>query len=114
MLGVMTLPLVLMQSTQALQPSAAQPILVASTWSAEGNQYYAAFASSVRTAGDINGDGFSDVIVSAFRYDNGESDEGRVYVYKGSSAGLETIPAWTAEGNQSGAFFGGSAGPPVM
>ena len=31
-------------------------------------------------AGDVNGDGYSDVIISASRYDNGQTDEGRVYV----------------------------------
>ena len=42
------------------------------------------------TAGDVNGDGFSDVIVGAYSYDNGETDEGRAFVYHGSAAGLAT------------------------
>ena len=57
------------------------------------------------TAGDINDDGYSDVIVGANKYDNGSTDEGRVYVYYGSSYGL-TISGWTAEADQSGAQFG--------
>ena len=36
----------------------------------------------------MNGDGYSDVIVGAYRYDNGQTDEGRAYVYHGSAAGL--------------------------
>ena len=36
----------------------------------------------------MNGDGYSDVIVGAPFYDNGESDEGRAFVYLGSAAGL--------------------------
>ena len=60
------------------------------------------------TAGDVNGDGYSDVIVGAPRYDNGQTDEGRAFVYHGSAAGLAPPPAWTAEGNQAGADFGGS------
>ena len=36
----------------------------------------------------MNGDGFSDVIVGAYHYDNGQADEGRAFVYLGSAAGL--------------------------
>ena len=46
------------------------------------------FGCSVATAGDVNGDGYSDVIVGAYCYDNGQTDEGRAFVYHGSSGGL--------------------------
>ena len=36
-------------------------------------------ASCVRAA-DVDGDGFADVIVGAYNYDNGESHEGRAFV----------------------------------
>ncbi len=49
-------------------------------------------ASSVGTAGDVNGDGYADVIVGAYDYDNGQTDEGRAYVYHGSAAGLSARP----------------------
>ena len=29
--------------------------------------------------GDVNSDGYSDVIIGAYRYDNGQTDEGREY-----------------------------------
>ena len=45
----------------------------------------------------MNGDGFSDVIVGAYLYDNGQTDEGRAFVYLGSAAGLAPTAAWTAE-----------------
>ncbi|RMG44335.1 MAG: hypothetical protein D6718_10260 [Acidobacteria bacterium] len=77
-------------------------------WTAESNQAFAEFGYSVSTAGDVNGDGYSDVIVGAFHYDNGETDEGRAFVYHGSASGLETTPAWTAESDQTSAYFGGS------
>jgi len=77
-------------------------------WSAEGNQNEAVFGSKVSTAGDINGDGYSDVIVSALWYDNDGVDQGKVFVYKGSSAGLSNSPSWTEEGNQSNSSFGNS------
>jgi len=79
-------------------------------WTAESQQAGAEFGFSVGTAGDVNGDGYSDIIVGARRYDNGEPEEGRAYVYLGSASGLAASPAWTAEGQQVGALFGISAG----
>ena len=75
-------------------------------WTAESNQVNAEFGCSVSTAGDVNGDGYSDVIVGAYYYDNGQSDEGRAFVYLGSSSGLSTTADWTAESNQASAYFG--------
>ncbi|MBK9334388.1 MAG: FG-GAP repeat protein [Ignavibacteria bacterium] len=75
-------------------------------WTVESHQAGAWFGNSVSPAGDVNGDGYSDVIVGALSYDNGESDEGRVFVYHGSAAGLSDSTNWTAESNQSGSSFG--------
>ena len=79
-------------------------------WTAESDQASAYFGISVGTAGDLNGDGFSDVIVGAYLYDNGETDEGRAFVYHGSSSGLATSAVWTAESQLAGASFGRSVG----
>ena len=79
-------------------------------WTAEGDQDYADFGISVGTAGDVNGDGFSDVIVGAPSYSNDQANEGRAFVYHGSASGLSGSPAWTAESNQSQAYFGASVG----
>ncbi len=79
-------------------------------WTAESNQASAYFGSSVGTAGDVNGDGFSDVIVGAPNYDNGQTDEGRATVYYGSAAGLSATANWTMESNQASSFFGTSVG----
>ncbi len=79
---------------------------VASNWSAECNQANASFGVSVSTAGDVNGDGYSDVIIGAYIYDNGQTDEGRAFVYHGSSSGLSATANWTGESNQAGAYFG--------
>ena len=58
------------------------------------------------TAGDVNGDGYADVIVGAPGYTNGESGEGRVWVWYGSASGLSETHDWRAEGNQENARFG--------
>ena len=79
-------------------------------WTAESDQESAYFGYSVGTAGDVNGDGFADVIVGASSYDNGQFREGRALVYHGSASGLSSIPDWTAEGDQDYAEFGKSVG----
>ncbi|MGQ9919430.1 MAG: PASTA domain-containing protein, partial [Bryobacteraceae bacterium] len=77
-------------------------------WVAEGNQNSAQFGSSVAAAGDVNGDGYSDVIIGAYSYDNGQNEEGRAFVYQGSPVGLSSAPDWTAESDQNSAQFGWS------
>ena len=79
-------------------------------WTAHETQTDAHLGDAVGTAGDVDGDGYADVIVGAPLYDGGEADEGKVYVYLGGAGGLETDPAWTAESNQAGAKFGVAVG----
>jgi hypothetical protein len=79
-------------------------------WTAESDQAYAAFGWSVGTAGDVNGDGYADVIVAAPWYDNGQTDEGRAYVYLSGASGLSASPDWTAESDQANDRFGYSVG----
>lgn len=86
----------------------ASGLSASANWTAESNQANANFGVRVSTAGDVNGDGYSDVIVSAIRYDNGQTDEGRVYVYHGSASGLSASANWTAESNQALSNFGSS------
>ena len=75
-------------------------------WSAESNQVGAWFGRSVSSAGDVNADGFSDVVISAYNFDNGQTDEGRIFVYHGSATGLSLSPDWIFESDQAGAFLG--------
>ena len=67
----------------------------------------AARASAWRRRGDVNGDGYADVIVGARLYDAGQTDEGAAFVFQGSAAGIATrIPATAAaqlESNQASA-----------
>ena len=79
-------------------------------WTAESNQTYANLGGSAGTAGDVNGDGYADVIVGARGYDNGQTEEGRAFVYHGSAGGLPAAYTWTAESDQASAYFGYSAG----
>ncbi|MBN1517268.1 FG-GAP repeat protein, partial [Candidatus Sumerlaeota bacterium] len=94
--------------TDAQFPVTIDPLATSAAWTAESNQEDAYFGSSVSTAGDVNGDGYSDVIVGAEHYDNGQADEGRVFVYHGSASGLSGSADWSAESDQANAYFGAS------
>ena len=79
-------------------------------WTAEGDKAAAYLGTSVGTAGDVNGDGYSEVVVGAPYYDNGQTNEGLATVYHGSAAGLATMAGWTIESDQEDAYFGWSVG----
>ena len=85
--------------------SVVMPYLTFSS-SVESDQADANFGTSVSTAGDVNGDGYSDVLVGADYYDNGQTDEGKVFVYYGSSSGISGTANWTTESNQTSAQMG--------
>jgi len=80
----------------------------------ESNQAFAFFGSSVAGAGDVNGDGYADVIVGTFSYDFGQADEGAAFVFLGGASGIAYGNPLTAaaqlESNQASAAFGYVAG----
>ena len=75
-----------------------------------GEQLDAQFGRSVGAAGDLNADGFADVVVGAPFQDGVVGDEGYAFVYLGSAAGVPTLPSVTLVDpfDQSGAHFGWS------
>ncbi len=72
-------------------------------FSATGAATADAFGFAVAGAGDVNGDGYADVIVGSGGYIN---NTGRAYVYHGSPGGLSASPAFTATGEGPDDFFG--------
>ena len=62
-------------------------------WSGEGKGG-SNFGESIASAGDVNGDGFFDIIIGASRYSNGEENEGGAFVYYGSPSGPSQTPSW--------------------
>ena len=74
-------------------------------WNATGEAAYDRFGNSVATAGDVNGDGYADVIVGAHYY---SSFTGKAYLYLGCADGPATGAAWTATGEAADSYFGHS------
>jgi hypothetical protein len=68
------------QDRDALYPLRVDPILTTPAWTSS-------FGIQVASAGDVNGDGFDDVIVAS---------SGIAYLFQGSASGLSQTPDWTS------------------
>lgn len=99
----------IMQSANALHRdkdrAAFRGITTSPAWSQTGESTNTEYGESVASAGDVNGDGYSDVIVGSIRYNN---YTGKVYLYYGSPSGLSTSCAWSAVGEDQLHNFGSS------
>jgi hypothetical protein len=73
-------------------------------WTAVSAQGGSRFGWAGDGVGDLNGDGYGDLAVGAYLYDNPEVSEGKVFVWYGSASGLgnngdPTNADWSAETN---------------
>ncbi|HSB66791.1 MAG TPA: integrin alpha, partial [Anaerolineales bacterium] len=75
-------------------------------WTQESNTWWTGFGSWTDSAGDVNGDGYDDVIVGHYGWSSPEDHEGRAYVYLGSDTGILLSPAWTFENNHANSELG--------
>jgi hypothetical protein len=67
-------------------------------WTFQSNQPGARLGNWISRAGDVNGDGFGDVVLSVPEWDGAFTDEGRVFLFLGSASGLPATPSWIASG----------------
>jgi hypothetical protein len=80
-------------------------------WTDYGENPIDYFGFSLDGVGDINGDGFDDVLVSAYAHDinyssSTTSQEGKIYLYYGGETGLASSPSWSLLGPVAGGMFG--------
>ena len=92
----------------AVLPLSSAPLATTPSWTATGETDGDALGwsdggSCIASAGDVNGDGYDDVIVSAYSHDG---QKGKAYVYHGSPAGLSATAALTVTGQADGDQFG--------
>ena len=94
---------IVINAENAVYPITVDPLATSPAWTAEGESAGNWFGASVATAGDVNGDGYSDVIVGVPQYNY----QGKVYLYLGSASGLSTLTYWSATGENAFDEFGG-------
>ena len=84
------------------------PAAFKTSWSVEFNQANANFGSNAINVGDVNGDGYPDILVSAPFASVTKANEGQVLVFYGGAAGPDTAVGWSAASGQAGSLFGWS------
>jgi hypothetical protein len=99
------------ETMDASAPVTIELLITTAQWTVEGDQAFPAFGQIAVTAGDLNNDGYSDIVVGAPNYDAGQQDEGKIFVYLGGPDGPAATPVFTAEGNEANANFGTGVGP---
>jgi len=72
-----------------------------------GENNYDGFGCSVASAGDVNGDGYADVIIGASGYDGTYTNQGKAYIYFGG-ASMDNLADITITGEAENYYFGGS------
>jgi hypothetical protein len=71
-----------------------------------GDRPLVRFGDALAPAGDVNQDGYADVLVGAYQYDDDQPDEGRTFIYPGGPLGLAPVPVWYVDGDIAEASLG--------
>lgn len=66
------------------------------------------FGFSISGGGSVNNDSYNDIVIGAPQYSNGQSNEGGIFVFHGSTSGLSTSYDWKGESDQASAKLGHS------
>jgi hypothetical protein len=79
-------------------------------WTVQAEEPNTFFGDCTHPTGDLNGDGFDDLAVGAYGFDDGR---GRIRLFYGGPQGLAAAPAWVSEGEAKHDWYGygiGAAG----
>lgn len=77
-------------------------------WSVDGESAFDHFTEAIARAGDIDQDGFGDLIVGAWSNDGGGAESGRAYVYSGADGSLLFIFTGLMPGDNMGDSVAGA------
>ncbi|MCB0018350.1 MAG: FG-GAP repeat protein [Anaerolineales bacterium] len=77
-------------------------------WTTYGLNHEDQYGLALNAAGDIDNNGYVDVIVGAPFYDTGAADAGAVFIYHNDAAGLPITPTLIISGTNIGGWFGRS------
>ena len=101
-------PILIMEidDINATYPLFIDPLNTDPVWKKEGEYSGFRFGERAEIVGDVNGDNFDDIMVSAPEFSYPTSDEGIVYLYLGSASGPSTSPDWSYHGDQFYGVFG--------
>lgn len=79
-------------TASGIGPTASWTQLPPAAWSNDS------FGTTVAAVGDVDGDGFGDLIVGSPFYDGGTIWKGALLLFRGSATGLAQTPSWSAFG----------------
>ena len=85
-----------------------EPFILYSDWFSDGVQQSAEYGYAVASAGDVDGDGYTDVLIGAPQVELNAYREGVAFLFSGNPQGLGDQPSWKAGGGVKGARFGHS------
>jgi len=94
---------IVVDDSDAIYPLTVDPLATSASWTATGEGTDNRFGHSVSSAGDVNGDGYSDLIVGA---NHNSNYSGKAYLYLGGPSGPSATASWTKSGEASGSEFG--------
>lgn len=75
-------------------------------WVVYGKQAWSGWGMAMAGVGDLDDDGYADIVIGAPFYTDDQSVEGGIFVFRGTAVGLRVQPTWTAWGNKAETEFG--------